>query len=116
MKTQFDEVVTMHTLQAKYAAPGLTVDQVQSLVEDGSLQSKDSQGNSVPIDIDQLMSLKNVCAKVPAGLSDEIDRLAERLDISKREFIELALFEACQRASQIMDDLDIDLFYRESKA
>lgn len=114
MKTQFDEILTMYTLQAKYSGPGCSVDQAISWANSGNIFTTDDQGNRIPLSAEEALSLKNVCAKVPSWISDEIDRLADRLDMSKRQFIELALFEACQRAKVIMDDLDIDAFYRES--
>jgi hypothetical protein len=46
--------------------------------------------------------LKNVCAKVDSGLSDEIDNVCGFLDCSKREFIEAALIDAVEKANAII--------------
>jgi len=48
--------------------------------------------------------LKNVCAKVSVQLSDEIDQIVGLLDISKRQFLELAFVEAVNKARQILGD------------
>lgn len=47
---------------------------------------------------------KNVCAKVPAHLSDEIDEVVNLLGISKRRFLEAAFSDAVVTARQIMRD------------
>lgn len=47
--------------------------------------------------------LKNVCAKVSAQLSDEIDQVVSVLGVSKRRFLEAAFIEAIAMARQIMD-------------
>lgn len=47
--------------------------------------------------------LKNVCAKVCVGLSDDIDEICSLLDISKRAFLEAAMLEAVSKARGIID-------------
>lgn len=42
--------------------------------------------------------VKNVCAKVPALLSDRLDEIVAILDVSKRSFIERALLYAVETA------------------
>ena len=47
--------------------------------------------------------IKNVCAKVSAQLSDEIDSICGFLGISKRKFLEAAFIEAVDKAKAIID-------------
>lgn len=47
--------------------------------------------------------IKNVCAKVSAQLSNEIDSICGLLDISKRKFIEAAFIEAVEKAKAIIN-------------
>lgn len=47
--------------------------------------------------------IKNVCAKVSANLSDEIDSICGLLGISKRKFLEAAFIEAVDKAKAIID-------------
>jgi hypothetical protein len=47
-------------------------------------------------------SLRNVCAKVSAQLSDRLDDTTRLLGISKRAFIECALLEALEKSDQIL--------------
>ncbi|EBB7015343.1 hypothetical protein CTW87_23425 [Salmonella enterica] len=47
---------------------------------------------------------KNVCAKVPVELSDKIDSVCGFLSVSKRAFIEKALFDAVELANNIIDE------------
>lgn len=53
--------------------------------------------------------IKNVCAKIHVSLSTELDEVCAFLDVSKREFIELALIDAIKRAKSaihpVIDDL-----------
>ncbi len=66
---------------------------------------------ATPEDIDVLQELsaivpiytKNVCAKVPPRLSDEIDGIVALLGIPKRGFIEAALIDAVNLAKDIME-------------
>lgn len=46
--------------------------------------------------------VKNVCAKVPPELSDEIDNIVALLHISKRQFLEAAFIDAVNRAKDII--------------
>jgi len=55
-----------------------------------------------PEEIEQALALKNVCAKVPAILAEDIDLVCNLLHVSKRQFLELAFIEAVTRAKNIM--------------
>lgn len=46
--------------------------------------------------------LKNVCAKVGVGLSDDIDEICALLSISKRAFLEAAMIDAVAKAKVII--------------
>lgn len=48
--------------------------------------------------------LKNVCAKVSAQMSDEIDSVVSMLGVSKRRFLEAAFYDAIQTAKKIMEE------------
>jgi hypothetical protein len=52
---------------------------------------------------DLSVQIKNVCAKVSAQLSDEIDSICGLLGISKRIFLEAAFIEAIEKAKAIID-------------
>lgn len=55
------------------------------------------------------LPLKNVCAKLSVQLSDEIDRVTNLLDVSKRRFIEAALVDALNEANRIIgEEIDLD--------
>lgn len=60
--------------------------------------------DAVLADPDQatLLPLKNVCAKVSAELSAEIDAVCGLLGISKRRFLEAAFVEAVQQAHEVI--------------
>ena len=49
------------------------------------------------------LPLKNVCAKVSVQLSEEIDKVCDLLDISKRRFLEAAFIDAVEKAHAIID-------------
>ena len=53
---------------------------------------------------DEMPVIKNVCAKVPVWLSDEIDGIVSLLGISKRRFLEAAFIDALDRANKVIDD------------
>lgn len=49
-------------------------------------------------------ALKQMCARVSAALSDEIEQVCELLDIPKRHFIELACIDALEKAHEHLDE------------
>lgn len=49
------------------------------------------------------LEIKNVCCKMSAEISDEIDELVGLLRISKRRFLEAAILDAIAAARDIMD-------------
>lgn len=60
--------------------------------------------DAVLADPDQstLLPLKNVCAKVSAELSADIDEVCGLLGISKRRFLEAAFIEAVRQAHEVI--------------
>lgn len=61
-----------------------------------------SRSSSDLIDRVDSSDVKNVCAKVSANLSDEIDQVSNFLGISKRRFLETAFVDAVEAAQEIM--------------
>jgi hypothetical protein len=83
---EFDEYVTYRALGRKYDDSGLILDK---MLDETPHDNKD---------------IKNVCAKLCTPLVDRLESVTGFLDISKREFIELALIEAIQRSEKIIKD------------
>ena len=52
-------------------------------------------------------TIKTVCAPISIQLFDRLNNTLDMLDISKRQFIELALIEALDRADKIISEVDI---------
>lgn len=82
---------------------------IDALVTEKSLSLIATSGNRDFLDlvldgpIDANLPLKNVCAKVSSELSDEIDKVCDLLNISKRQFLEAAFLEALSKAHSIME-------------
>lgn len=93
MTAQFDEYITYKALGRKYDDTGKLLDHLLAEVPDGGTP-----------DIKGFGEIRNLCAKVPAALIDRLDSVIGFLDISKREFVELAVFEAIQRSEKIIKD------------
>jgi hypothetical protein len=53
---------------------------------------------------------KNVCAMLSEPLVNRLENTLGILSISKREFIEMALIEALDKADKVMDEFGIDDF------
>lgn len=49
------------------------------------------------------IEIKNVCCKMSAEISDEIDEIVGILKISKRRFLEAAILDALDAARDIME-------------
>jgi len=51
--------------------------------------------------------LRNVCAKLTVELAERIDRTAENLGVTKRQFIERALIEAMDQADAAFAEIGV---------
>jgi hypothetical protein len=60
--------------------------------------------------------MKNVCAKLTVGLSDDVDEICSLLEIPKRKFIELAIVNAIGKFEEIAKEYDIYERYDEMDA
>lgn len=87
---KFDEVIQLHVLKRKSEA----------VVRGRALDDLLFEGSDVP-------GLRQMCAKVPAVLYDELENVCGLLDMSKREFIERAVSDALTRSHQIINDSGI---------
>lgn len=78
---------------------------VDSLVTEKTLAMINGNNSADPFDLieQDVPQIKNVCAKVSVQLSDRLDNTLGLLGISKRLFIEAALIDALNKASQIME-------------
>lgn len=54
----------------------------------------------------QAAQTKNVCAKLSVQLSDELDSIVGLLNMSKRQFIEMALIQAIEHANHLIECVD----------
>lgn len=111
---KFDQYIQYRALAFKYGS-GLvqTPESLQGLIDAGAML----QADGTPItEVEQVWpeELKNLCAKVPVSLVEEIDSTIELLKMSKREFVEMAVREALDRANSICKDIDIFEFYANS--
>lgn len=96
-ETQFDQYIQYKALDFKFSGTSFPDSFMDAVLEDPD--------NKVPI--------KNVCAKLHVELSNKLDDTVNKLDMSKRKFIELALIQAIGRAEQIMDEVDMTELLRE---
>lgn len=86
------EFFTMHVLQQKY---------MNNVGLDRLVDRNERDGQS---DLD--LQLKNVCAKLPAPISNRIDATSKALGMSKRLFIETAILNALDEFEAILDEHD----------
>lgn len=49
---------------------------------------------------------KNVCARLPIGLVEQMEQLCGFLDLNKREIITMALIDFLQKANGVLDEFD----------
>jgi hypothetical protein len=50
--------------------------------------------------------LRNICALISPELFDKVENLANVLDLSKREFVEMALIEFVQHSENVLAEID----------
>jgi hypothetical protein len=58
------------------------------------------------------VELRNVCAKLSVELAERLDNTLSVIDMSKRQFIEMALIEALDKVDQAVESLDAFQFHR----
>lgn len=83
MRTCLDSLVTEKTLSIINDSDSFDISDVSESLQDA-------------------LPIKNVCAKVSAQLSDEIDQVCGLLGISKRRFLEASFIDAISTAREIM--------------
>lgn len=60
---------------------------------------------------DGLPSTRNICAIIHVKLFDQVESITTLLNISKRQFVELALIEAIEKANVIIKEVNPLEFY-----
>lgn len=56
---------------------------------------------------DSVFKLQNVCAKLSQGLVERMENTAQALNMSKREFIELAVIQALTEIDAVFEELNL---------
>lgn len=92
MRSKIDSLVTEKALS-------LINDTGMDLFLDNAIDGEDG----FPLRSSEPLPLKNVCAKVSVQLSQEIDKVCDFLNISKRRFLEAAFIDAVEKAHAIID-------------
>lgn len=49
---------------------------------------------------------KNVCARIPLGLAEEMEQLGSLIDLNKREIITLAIVDFLEKAKATLTEFD----------
>lgn len=106
----FDQYIQFRALKFKFSALGsVTLDDMERMVENGSILKSDDDGKTVrrtTLEEISPIPLRNVCAKLSVQLVERLDNALGILDISKRQFIELALIEAMDKVDKVLEDID----------
>lgn len=97
---QLQEMLT-HRVLARKAQ--MRNEKLTDAVLDGKLSSVD----------DDVMSLRNVCAKLHVSLADRLDQAVTELDISKRQFIETSLIAALDEYDRACEGWGLTDLYEE---
>lgn len=87
---ELHELIQLQALKLKQSVTRSVPDQVLD-----KLLESDSQGKA-----------RQVCAMVSPQLFDDLERICQMLDISKRRFVEGALVDALDKAKQIVAQVD----------
>lgn len=106
----FDQFIKYRALKFKFESMGsFSISEIERMVENGSILHSDDDGKTVrPSTLEEALPipLRNVCAKLSVELVDRLDNTLSVLDISKREFIEMALIEALNQVDIQLAEVD----------
>lgn len=58
------------------------------------------------------VELRNVCAKLSVQLADRLDNTLAMIDMSKRQFVEMALIEALNKVDQALEEQNAFEFFQ----
>lgn len=102
----FDQFIQYRALAFKFSSEGQSLGDVEGSIAAGSIgQAVD--GVFVPFKkLEEVYPVKNVCAKLHVSLVDRLDQALSVLEMSKRDFIEIALIEALNKVDQVLVDTD----------
>lgn len=105
--THFEQFIQYRALSFKFSTTGsMSLGQMERLVAGGSVGHA-VDGEFVPAkSLEEMIPFKvqNVCAKLAQPLVDRLDNALSVLDMTKRDFIELALIEALDKVDQVLAD------------
>lgn len=94
MKT--DEFLTLQALKFKQSHSG-------GIRFDGT----DLFQHVIDSDPEVKAKLRNICAFIQPGLFDQIEEICTMLDLSKREFVEMALIDLVAKAHSTIEKFDV---------
>lgn len=107
--THFDQFIQYRALKFKFTSMGsMTLDDLERMAENGAVGNL-VDGVFVPVStLEEASSIpvRNVCAKLSVPLVERLDQALSVLEISKRQFIELAIIEALNKVDQVLADVD----------
>lgn len=107
--THFDQFIQYRALKFKFSSLGsVGIDSIERMVESGALLHSDDGKTVRPTTLEEAcpIPLRNVCAKLSVQLVERLDNTLGIIDISKRQFIELALIEALDKVDKVLEDID----------
>lgn len=107
----FDQFVQYRALNFKFSG-------VHHLSEiESHLKIVGDDGVSRPATLEDIVGgeVRNVCAKLPVSIIDRLDNSLGILEMTKRDFIEMALVDALDRVDEILSEVDAFEFVRRSE-
>ena len=93
MKSYFDQKITHKALSFKLDDSGKLLDAI--------LESSEGE------DVKKSLKMKNVCAQLTEPVINRLENTLNILNMSKREFLELAIIEALDKCQSIMNDVGL---------
>lgn len=106
--THFEQFIQYRALSFKFKSEGVSLGVFERMLANKSIGTN-QDGTFVPAEsLEEVLPFKvqNVCAKLAQPLVDRLDQALSVLDMTKRDFIELALIEALDKVDQVLKDTD----------
>jgi hypothetical protein len=112
--SDFKDFLRYRALARRFQSGALSLGDIETHMGKGHIVGPNGAPATLEEGIPELQ-IRNLCAKVPGALIEELDGLLDDLKMSKRDFVEYAIREAMANARAILAEVGGPEFYPDQE-